>query len=175
MKVSKPRLTKLGDYRPPYRVNDPHRISVNGNLNPFAFAVTLMHEIAHLYTHKTYGNRVKPHGEEWKSYFRQLMQPLLTKDIFPESISVALNNYLDNPAASSCTDEKLYLALEQYNDKSKEVSRVSDLEPGARFLFRGRVFRLEYKLRKRYRCIEIETNRQYNFSALAEISPLHEK
>lgn len=175
LKVSRPRLTKLGDYRPPFRKNDPHKISVNSNLNRFAFVVTLVHEIAHLYTYKTYGRRVKPHGEEWKSYFRQLMQPFMAESIFPETIAQALDKYLNNPAASSCTDEQLYLALEKYNEQSEDVKRVCDLESGARFLFRGRVFRLEYKLRKRYRCVEIETNRQYNFSALAEITPLHEK
>jgi len=175
LKISRPRLTKLGDYRPPHRRGEPHKISVNGDMNPYAFVVTLVHEIAHLYTYKTYGRRVKPHGNEWKSYFKQLMQPIMARDVFPESINSSLNQYLDNPAASSCTDESLYLALDQFNTNNKEMVRVGDLDPGRRFLFRKRVFKLEHKLRKRYRCIEESTQRPYNFSALAEVTPLHEK
>ena len=47
--VAKERQSILGDYR--HRTTDRnHRISVNGNLNKYAFLITLIDEIAHLLT-----------------------------------------------------------------------------------------------------------------------------
>lgn len=174
LKISKPRLSKLGDYRPPFKAHDRHKISINGDLNPYSFLITLVHEIAHLYNHKTYGRRVKPHGNEWKSYFRQLLHPFVKKGVFPDDISKALETYLDNPAASSCTDEKLYLTLDSYSMEKQAVLRVSDLVPGQVFSFRGRIFKMERKLRKRYSCMEQATQRKYYFSPLAEIDHVYE-
>lgn len=48
-KISKSRATKLGDYRHPFR-GVGHKISVNNNLNAYAFLVTTVHEFAHLLT-----------------------------------------------------------------------------------------------------------------------------
>ena len=52
-KISKPRKTKLGDFR-----IDPGKklptITVNGNLNEYSFLVTTIHEFAHLHTFLTY-------------------------------------------------------------------------------------------------------------------------
>lgn len=174
LKIAKPRATKLGDYRPPHKPNDPHKISVNADLNPYSFLVTLVHEIAHLYNHKTYGRKVKPHGEEWKSYFKQLMQPYLESGTFPEDVGQALSAYMSNPAASSCTDEKLYLALAQYNPLAETVLRVGDLQPGDKFVYKQRLFKVEHKLRKRYSCVEIPTKKKYHFSSLAAVLPYHE-
>ena len=42
------RATKLGDYRPPRLDECCHRITVNDDLNIYAFLVTLLHELAHL-------------------------------------------------------------------------------------------------------------------------------
>ena len=47
--VAKERKSILGDYR--HRTHGKnHRISVNGNLNKYAFLITLLHELAHLLT-----------------------------------------------------------------------------------------------------------------------------
>jgi Zn-dependent peptidase ImmA (M78 family) len=47
--VTQQRKTILGDYRNA-AIGKNHRISVNGNLNPYAFLITLLHELAHLFT-----------------------------------------------------------------------------------------------------------------------------
>ena len=42
-----------------------HRISVNENLNPYAFLITLLHEVAHMTTwekHRLRMRRCRPHG-----------------------------------------------------------------------------------------------------------------
>ena len=60
-KVSRSRDTKYGDYRHPYQ-GKGHRISVNYNLNPYAFLVTTVHEFAHLLTWNEHQRKAKPHG-----------------------------------------------------------------------------------------------------------------
>src|ERR1700750_1178375 len=69
--VSRERKSILGDYR--HRTQaDNHRISINGNLNKYAFLITLLHELAHLLTFEQFGNRVMSHGKEWKHIYGQL-------------------------------------------------------------------------------------------------------
>jgi Zn-dependent peptidase ImmA (M78 family) len=64
--VARERKSILGDYR--HRTHHSnHRISVNGNLNPYAFLITLLHELAHLLTFEQFGNKVMAHGQEWKT------------------------------------------------------------------------------------------------------------
>lgn len=174
LKITRPRQSKLGDYRPPRTKNEPHRISVNGNLNKYSFLITLVHEIAHLYTFKTYGRKVKPHGGEWKSYFKQLLQPHINQQVFPENVALALENYIANPAASSCTDHNLFLALESHNQGDTTETRVGDLEPGSRFIFQGRLFKVDRKLRTRFSCTEVANNKKFYFSALAPVNPVHD-
>src|SRR6476660_1185740 len=66
--VAKERKSILGDYRHRHGAQT-HRISVNGNLNPYAFLITLLHELAHLLTFEKWGNKVSAHGKEWKTVF----------------------------------------------------------------------------------------------------------
>src|ERR1017187_1881109 len=46
LRISLNRSSKSGDYRPAHQ-NLPPRISVNNNLNPYDFLITLVHEMAH--------------------------------------------------------------------------------------------------------------------------------
>src|SRR5690349_20613584 len=85
LSVARERRTLLGDYR--HRTNsDNHRISVNGNLNSYAFLITLLHELAHLLTFEKHGIRVYSHGKEWKGIFGELLVQFLKKDFFPPDI-----------------------------------------------------------------------------------------
>src|SRR5687767_3970324 len=77
-KVSRTRNTKYGDYRPPFK-NEGHRISVNYNLNSYAFLVTTVHEFAHLLTWNEHKRKAKPHGLEWKNNFKKMMRPFFEK------------------------------------------------------------------------------------------------
>src|SRR5574337_89035 len=47
LKIKKARLSRFGDYMPPMNGKN-HVITVNNDLNPYAFLLTLVHEIAHL-------------------------------------------------------------------------------------------------------------------------------
>lgn len=164
--VSKARKTKLGDYRQPWQ-GQPHRISVNGDLNQYAFLVTTIHEMAHLTAFQKFGNKVKAHGVEWKMEFVDLFQPIIDKNILPEDITLAVNNYLKDAKAASCSDDRLYRVLRRY-DKNKGVL-VEHLEKGAIFELKGKQFQLGRKLRKRYECKEINSGRTYRVLGLAEV------
>lgn len=164
--IAKKRKTKLGDYRQP-RAGELHKISVNGDLNPFAFLVTTIHEMAHLTTFEKYGNRVAPHGLEWKNEFKACFAPVLRMNLLPEDVQLALHNYLQNAKASSCADEPLYRVLRRY-DKQQRVL-VEHLEFGARFKLNGKIFVKGKKLRKRYECQDYHTKKMYRVLGLAEI------
>lgn len=173
-RIARPRRSKLGDYRAPYG-GKGHRISVNNNLNPYAFLVTTVHEFAHLKTWQIHGPRVKPHGKEWKAAFRQLMIPFLAQRILPDDIHAALTTYLENPAASSCSDLQLSRVLAGYDGHTHRdygFVFLEKLSEGDYFTTRdGRIFRKAEKLRTRFRCTEVETQRIYLFSPIAEVLP----
>lgn len=167
--ITRARASILGDYR--HRTHHRnHRISVNGNLNPYAFLVTLLHEIAHLLTFEQYGPRVAAHGREWKQVFGQLLHQFLLQHTFPADIEQELKKSLQNPAASSCAEEGLLRVLRRYDPAKENHRLVEDVPAGTLFSTGdGRVFQKGEKLRKRYRCVEVATGRVYLFSGVYEV------
>ena len=171
-KVSRNRNSKFGDYRHPFG-GQGHRISVNYDLNPYAFLVTTVHEFAHLHTWNEHKHKVKPHGTEWKANFKRMMQPFFEMDVFPPEVKHAIISYLNNPAASSCSDLNLYRSLRQYDAPKPDHLTVEKLPAHALFKIKdGRVFRKHERLRKRYKCIEVSSKRVYLFSPVAEVELL---
>ncbi len=168
-RISRSRNTKLGDYRAPFK-GSGHKISVNHNLNPYSFLVTTVHEFAHLVTWNSWKHRVKPHGQEWKDNFRKLMLPFFDMDIFPVDVKKAIVLYLQNPAASSCTDVNLFKTLKSYDQPSEGTLSIEDIAENETFATtNGRVFKKLNKVRTRYRCLEVKTGLFYLFSPLAEV------
>ncbi|MEO7767361.1 MAG: SprT-like domain-containing protein, partial [Ferruginibacter sp.] len=76
--ITRERKSVLGDYRNSF-ADKNHRISVNGNLNPYAFLITLLHELAHLFTYERFGNKVMAHGQEWKNEYSKVLARFLLK------------------------------------------------------------------------------------------------
>ena len=74
--VTKKRQSVLGDYRHS-AIGKNHRISINGNLNKYEFLITLLHELAHLFTFEKFANKVEPHGKEWKHFYGSLLADFL--------------------------------------------------------------------------------------------------
>lgn len=168
-KIAKGRATKLGDYRHPFN-GDGHKISVNNNLNQFAFLVTTVHEFAHLLTWNEHNNKVKPHGAEWKRNFKRMMSPFYDLQIFPQDIHHAVTAYLANPGASSCTDLHLARALKKYDAATKATVVVEALTEGTIFLLKdGRRFKKGPRVRKRFRCDCLDNGKVYLFNPLAEV------
>jgi len=167
--VTKERKSVLGDYRNAVRGKN-HRITVNGNLNKYAFLITLLHELAHLLTHEQYGHRVSAHGKEWKTSYGLLLADFVKKKIFPADIEHELRKSLINPAASSCAEESLMRILRKYDERKNGSCFLEELPDGSFFKTKdGRIFQKGEKLRKRFKCKEKSTNIVYLFSPIYEV------
>jgi SprT protein len=167
--ITRERKTVLGDYR--HALHDAaHRISVNGNLNSFAFLITLIHELAHLVTFLKFGNRVAAHGKEWKHTYKLLLQDFLLHTIFPDDITASLQSSMHNLPASSCADEDLMRVLRRYDKKTPGTALVEELPDGALFAIEGnKLFKKGKRLRKRFQCTELQTGKLYLFSPVYEV------
>ncbi|MBP9102382.1 MAG: SprT-like domain-containing protein [Chitinophagaceae bacterium] len=162
--IAKERTSILGDYR--HRTNHAnHRISVNGNLNKYAFLITLLHELAHLLTFEQYGNKVQSHGKEWKMIFGQLLAQFVEHKIFPPDIEKEILLSLKSPAASSCAEDGLLRVLRKYDEGNPNQQLVEEVELNKLFRTKdGRIFRRGEQLRKRFKCQEVKTGKLYLFS-----------
>ncbi len=168
LKIVNERVTRHGDYRK--NTNGYHQITVNASLNKYRFLITLIHEIAHLVAFEKYGRYIKPHGDEWKLTFRQLMLPFIRLEIFPNQLLPLLARHFKNPKASSDTDATLSLALKQYDEKESDKNYIFEIPYGSYFrIHNGRVFKKIALRVKRYECIELQTGRMFLFQPNAEV------
>ncbi|MDX1653098.1 MAG: sprT domain-containing protein [Brumimicrobium sp.] len=172
-RITKPRKTKHGDYRSP-KNGEAHRITVNGDLNPYAFLITTIHEFAHMTTHIKHGRSVQAHGPEWKSEFRRLLLPILENNSLPDSIHKALLRNLNNLKASSCTDMHLYRALKAFDNSARNSVLLEQLKNDEHFRLGKKTFRRGVLRRSRFICSEITTGKLYLVNRLAEVEPLNE-
>ncbi|MCR9251859.1 MAG: SprT-like domain-containing protein [bacterium] len=166
-KITKARKTKLGDFRFDPRTNKS-TITVNHNLNPYAFLVTYLHEVAHHITHQEYGRKVMPHGKEWKDNFKKVSLPVLTPEVLPDEVLRALAGYLKNPAATSCTDPNLTRVLNGYSSQDNETL-LMDLPIGSYFQFKNKIYKSLEKKRTRLVCQEHKSGRRYLINGAAQV------
>ncbi|WP_440134148.1 SprT-like domain-containing protein [Chitinophaga sancti] len=167
--ITRERASILGDYRHPDS-RGGHRISINGNLNKYAFLITLLHEMAHLTTFNVHSNRVASHGKEWKSQFSNILKQFVGKGYLPPDVEAALRQSIQNPAASSCADDNLMRVLTRYDRRKENHYLVEQLPLDQLFKTKdGRIFRKGEKVRKRYRCEEVASKRMYLFSPVYEV------
>lgn len=177
--VSRDRTSKLGDYRPARKDRAPV-ISVNNSLNCYAFLITLIHEVAHHHVQVDYSRSSQkfslrrkktplPHGDEWKEKFRELMKPFLNREVFPPDLYPVVVDYFENPKASSSADHDLAFALKKH-DPPDSTTRLEEIPFDSVFTLHGkRFFRKKERLRSRFRCICMKTNRIYLVSANAPV------
>ncbi len=171
--ITRERKSVLGDYRNPTRQEPYHRISINANLNPYSFLITLLHEMAHMNTFLHFGHRVAPHGEEWKTQFRHILIPFLGKGFFPSPVEKALLAYLHDPAASTCTDPRLFKALYRYDDRKPDHLLVDDLLVNDYFQTEdGQIFVKIEKVRTRTKCRNIQNGKMYLFPGIVEVKQI---
>lgn len=165
LKIVSERQTKHGDFR--RLPNGNMQITVNNNLNPYQFLLTLIHEIAHHVTYQKFG-RVQPHGKEWKTVFQHLMLPFLQPEIYPSKILPFLAKYLKNPKASTDTDVQLSLAL---RDGKSEVGKnfIFEIPNGSVFQYKHILYKRGNKRRTRYECLNLNNKRVYLFNQNTEV------
>lgn len=174
LRISKTRRTKLGDFRLASNGDFP-RISVNHNLNRYAFLITLVHEMAHAQVSATKSRfrRIQPHGKEWQAAFTQIMLPFLNESVFPETLLPVVKKYFIKPKASSVSDPYLMRALKAF-DKPTENPLINELGSGDQFMFRETSYEVVKKLRTRYQCRNLQNDRMYLIHGLAEVEKLPE-
>lgn len=169
-KISRTRSSCFGNYI--FR-DGQHKITINHDLNVYAFLVTYIHEIAHQRAWLNKGRRkIEPHGKEWKKSFQDLMQPILNEEILPKNLFLSLSAYMQNPAASSVSYAPLAEALRSFDIGKKTGVSLSELTDSQLFEFRGTVFQKIEKRRTRVLCLEKQSKRRYTILASALVNPL---
>lgn len=172
VRIKKSRQSRYGDYHPPF-AGKSHTITINHDLNPFAFLITFTHEVAHLTCFNKYRDRVAPHGAEWKAEFRYHLKGFLDRNIFPDDIREALTHYIKDPAASSCGDVNLMKALKRYDQRDEGWTHLEEVPYNAQFRLRnGQHFVKGRQLRKNFECYEISTRHKYFIHPLMEVIPV---
>jgi predicted SprT family Zn-dependent metalloprotease len=167
--ITRQRKTVLGDYRHA-TLFQHHRISINGNMNKYAFVITIIHELGHLITFMQYGNSVQSHGKEWKGAYRKILEDFIHLNIFPEDIVKSLKKSLHNLPASSCADDDLIRVLKKYDQHPTDLLMIEQIHEGQLFrLDNGQVFKRGKKVRKRFECTELATGKLYLFSPVYEV------
>lgn len=170
LKIVNERATRHGDYRK--GPSGKHEITVNSSLNKYKFLITLIHEIGHLVAFEKFGRKIKPHGQEWKYTFQQLMVPYIRPEIFPIHLLPLLAKHFRNPSASSDTDATLALALKQF-DKQNDNNYVFEIPFGSVFRIKnGKIFKKMAVRTKRFECLEISSGKLYLFNPNAEVELL---
>ena len=165
LKIVNQRQTKHGDFRK--LQNGRFQITVNNNLNPYQFLLTLVHEIAHHVTHQKFGI-VQAHGKEWKTVFQHLMLPFLRPDIYPKEMLPFLANYLKNPKASTDTDANLSLIL-RGNIAEKGKKFMFEIPLDSFFEFNKTIYKKGNKRRTRFECLNMSNHKIYLFNQNVEI------
>tara|TARA_B100000809_G_scaffold101311_1_gene99869 strand:- start:1471 stop:2082 length:612 start_codon:yes stop_codon:yes gene_type:complete len=168
-KVTPDRATKLGDFR--VRQGHTAAITVNGSLNPYAFLITFLHELAHLAVYEQYGRHHKPHGYEWKSQFQQYLLLTIKHSLFPDELLGEILLFTNNPKASTAASPALMKALATFDKKSttEYPLYLDDIIIGKTFIFRNQLYKKIEKRRTRVLCERVIDQRRYTIPGHAEV------
>ncbi len=173
--ITRQRSSKLGDYRMPQPRHPGHEISVNGDLNPYLFLWVLLHEMAHLNTYLHYGRNPQPHGHEWQQQYALLLNEY--NSCFPAEAQPLIARYAAHLPLNRALGRDIERLFAHYNRGYNPAAdiRLKELPLGSCFYIDqhpGRLFRMEEKRRTRYRCTELNSNRQYLVSGEAPVHPV---
>lgn len=158
-KLRKSRQSKVGDFS--CKPGETPQITVNNDLHPFLFLITYVHEVAHWHVHLRYGHRIDAHGEEWKNTFRELLQPVMTTEVFPSHILHGLRKHMANPKASTFSDPAMTELLRHADPKWSRATLLSEIPEGSIFGLQGRWFKKGALQRTRVLCLEVKTKRKF--------------
>ena len=146
-------------------------MSVNRDLNQYQFLITFIHELAHLKVAEDHPRSVKSHGNEWKNAFINLLQPILTEEVFPEPLFSVLRKHMLNPKAAAGSDPDLWNALKAF-DKTEISQQLSSVADGSAFIFRKKQFTRIKKRRTRILCKAKGSNRLYLIPGIADVEDI---
>ena len=167
IKITRGRNSKLGDYRK--MPDKSHQITINSTLQPPLFFFVLTHELAHLLAFENFGNRISPHGAEWKNTFSTML--LESISIYNEDLKPIILKFLKSPKANfmSSPDLVKYFHIEDYEDES---SYIEDLKIRDQFIYRKQIYIIDEKRKKNYLCTQLDTGKKYIFKPLARVEKI---
>lgn len=161
LKITRSRESKLGDYRK--MPDKTHQITVNGTLEPQLFFFVLTHEIAHLIAFDQYGWRISPHGQEWKSTFRDML--LKSLSVYEKDLQPIIRKFSKSPKANFMASPDLVKYFHRENG-SGEVF-IEHLQKGDFFSYKSEDYIIEEALKKTYLCKNLKNSRKYHFKSVA--------
>lgn len=167
--VSRPRLTKKGDFRFRYDKKGFPTISVNGDLIKYEFLLVFIHELAHFFVYEEETFHEEKHGERWKTIYRSLLTELMVAVPLPQDIVDAWTLHLQQVKSTSSTDEHLLKVFKKYGSVAQNSFLLKELAVGEYFIFQNQKFRLDKFRRTQAICTLIRTNRPCLISMVAEV------
>ena len=172
LNIVNPRKRIHGSYRRPKFREKYHLITVNNDLNPYTFLLTLLHEIAHLQAY-IYHKSLR-HGQEWKSCFIVLIKQFMTLDVFTDDVSYALERHIQSVKSSDFMDIFLTKTLQRYDNAPATLAdgliMLEDVPKDAMFLHGNKRMEKKSLMRKYYLCKDVRTNRLYRCHPLMKVS-----
>lgn len=160
-----PRKAKYGDYRYPL-FGKTARITLNNNLDSQMTLLVFCHEMAHAVVFYKLGKTDRPHGKEWKHYYRILINRMVDLQAFDPDVSREITS---GPYKNSSAG--IHRVFMKRLEKEGFVS-VKSLPVGARFHYgRNRTFIRGESLKKRIKGAEEKTGRLYLFDPLCIVKP----
>ena len=166
-KVVKQRRSKHGDFK--RTINGDYIITINRFYNQYRFILTLIHELAHYFVTIKYF-KAKPHGKLWKNKFKELLNPLLDKSVFPNDLLKYLSRHMENPKSTFSYDIELSKVLDKYDNSRQKYFYLDQVKDGEIFFYGdGNKFLKIKKRRKRYLCESLLNKKKYLFLGNAKI------
>lgn len=164
IKITKGRNSKLGDYRK--MPDKSHQITVNSTLQPQLFFFVLTHELAHLLAFEKFGNRIAPHGTEWKHMFREML--LESMEVYDDDLKPIIRKFSRSPKANFMASPELvrYFHIENLNENQ---CFLEQLETGNTFIYREQTYIITERRKKNYICKNLNTGKIYIFKPLAKV------
>ena len=166
--ISRARNSKLGDYQ---RLKDgSHKITINHNLQPELFFFVLTHEIAHLIAFEKFKRkRISPHGEEWKSTFRNMLHESLA--VYSEELKPHIVQFSKSPKANFMASGPIVKFFHADELSDNEIF-IEQLIVDDSFLYRKQIYIIREKLKKNYLCENLKSGKKYIFKALAKVEKI---
>jgi hypothetical protein len=169
-RITNPQRTRLGCYKGTRKGGRPV-IQVNADLGPYTFLLVFLHELAHLVVDKNFGRKPKPHGDEWKLAYQNLVLPYFKENVFPPELAKELLRYFRTTPATFHRDIKLINTLALF-EGGIGISTVSDVPFNQTFtLMNGRQFVKLEKIRTRYKCYCPRTKKYFLVPKSAQVIP----
>ena len=170
--ITEPRKARLGcfarrRYKSPY-------IELNNDLTPYFMLIVFLHEWAHFMTWKEFGNRVSPHGKEWKQNFRYLLIKLRNSNRIPIILRDAIDAEADSLKGNIYSNHMLLNAI-KIVDKHAPQLVLHELPHNSHFkvVDRAETFRKKEKIRLRYKCYNLANKKWYTIYASTPVEKVN--